>query len=43
MLKSILCGYIDAYILVTGTLIVGEVGTTERLRRTDRNNKQVIL
>ena len=43
MLKSILCDYSDAYILVTGTIIVAGAGATVVARQTDRNNNQAIF
>ena len=43
MLKSSLCDFSNAYILVKGTITVVRAGATEALRQTDRNNKQTIF
>ena len=43
MLKSSLCHYSDAHILVKGTITVVEVGATEVAVQAERNNKQAIL
>ena len=43
MIKSSLCDYSDAYILVQGTMTitVGPAGDAEVARRTDKQNKEV--
>ena len=43
MLKSTLCGYIDAYILLKGTITIVGVRPIIPLRTTNRKNKQVAL
>ena len=43
MLKSGLCDYNDAYILVSGTITVVGAGANAATIATDRNNKQAIL
>ena len=43
ILKSILCDYSDAYIIVKRTIIVASVGATAALTATVRENKQAIL
>ena len=40
MLKSSLCDYSDAYILVRGTITVVGGGVDNAARAADRNNKQ---
>ena len=40
MLKSSLCDYSDAYILVKGNIIVERAGVTNADRPTDRNNNK---
>ena len=42
MLKSTLCDYSDAYILVSGTITVVGAGADDAARALDRNNKQAI-
>ena len=41
MLKSSLCDYSDAYILVKGTITITEVGANPASRNADERNKQV--
>ena len=43
MLKSSLCDYSDAYILVKGTITVVGVGAAAGPRQSGRNDKQVII
>ena len=43
MLKSSLCDYNDAYILLSGTITVAGRGAYDAARATDRNNKQAIF
>ena len=43
MLKSSLCEYSDAYILVKGTTTVIGVGANAAERATDKKDKQLIL
>ena len=43
MLKSSLCGYSDAYILVKANLTVAGAGADDAARATNRNNKQAIF
>ena len=43
MLKSSLCGYSDAYILLSGTTSVAGAVTDNAATATDRNNKQAIF
>ena len=43
MLKSSLCGYSDAYILVRGTITAVGAGTDDEAKVAYRNNKQVIF
>ena len=43
MLKSSLCDYSDAYILVKGTITVVGVGSAAGPRQSGRNDKQVII
>ena len=40
ILKSSLCDYSDAYILVIGTITVVGAGSDDAVRATARNNKQ---
>ena len=42
-LKSSLCDYSDAYILVSGTITVVGAGADDVARAADRNNKQAIF
>ena len=39
MMKSSLCNYSDAYILVKGTITVTEAGVDEAARNADETNK----
>ena len=43
MLKSSLCDYSDAYVLVKRRITVVEAGATPTARQADRNDKQVIF
>ena len=43
MLKSILCNYSDAYILVKGTITVAGLGAATEVRQASRKNKQAIF
>ena len=43
MLKSILCDYSDACILVSGTIPVNRAGNDEFAKRSDKRNKKVIF
>ena len=43
ILKSILCGYSDAYILVRGTIEVTGAGADHAAKRLDKRNKGVII
>ena len=43
MLRSSLCDYADAYILVKGTIIITGTGNYAAARRTDRRRKNIIL
>ena len=43
MWRSSLCDYIDAYILVSGTITVTGVGNDDAVRRLDERNKGVIF
>ena len=41
MLKSILCDYADAYILIKGTITITGAGDDAAARRADERNKGV--
>ena len=43
MLKSILCDYSDACILVSGTIPVNRAGDDDHAKRLDKRNKKVIF
>ena len=43
MLRSILCDYCDAYILVSGTITITGAGNVDAARSLDERNKEVIL
>ena len=43
MLKSILCDYADAYILIKGTITITGAGDAAAARRADERNKGVIF
>ena len=43
MLKSNLCDYADAYILVTGTITITGAGDDDASKRLDKRNKSVIF
>ena len=43
MLKSILCDYADAYILIKGTIKITGAGDAAAARRADERNKGVIF
>ena len=43
MLRSSLCGYADAYILVNGTITITGVGDDAAEKRLDERNKGVIF
>ena len=43
MLKSSLCDYSDAYIIVRGTKVTDGVGADDNARRLDERNKGVIF
>ena len=43
MLKSILCDYADAYILVKGTITITGAGDAAAARQADKRNKGVIF
>ena len=43
MLKSSLCDYNDAYILVTGTLTITGVGNDDVAKQTEERNKGIIF
>ena len=43
MLKSILCDYSDAYIVVNGTITITGAGDDSAARQANERNKQVIL
>ena len=43
MLKSSLCDYCDACVLVSVTIIVAEAGSVDAAKPTDKNNKQAIF
>ena len=43
MLKSILCDYADAYILIKGTITITGAGDGAAARRADERNKGVIF
>ena len=42
MLKSSLCNYSDAYILVSGTIIITGVGADDAGKRLDKRNKEIV-
>ena len=42
MLKSNLCDYSDAYILVSGTITITGVGAADAAKQLDEGNKEVI-
>ena len=42
MLKSSLCNYSDAYILVSGTIIITGVGADDAGKRLDKSNKEIV-
>ena len=41
MLRSSLCDYSDAYILVNGTVIITGVGADDAAKRLDESNKGI--
>ena len=43
MLKSSLCDYSDAYILVIGTITIDEEGDDDASKQADEGNKKVIF
>ena len=43
MIKTSLCDYSDAYILVSGTITVVGGGADDAARAVDRNNKQAMF
>ena len=43
MVKSSLCNYSDAYILVSGTIIITGAGDDDAARQGDERNKVVIF
>ena len=43
MLKSSLCDYSDAYILVKGTITIGGAGADDAARQADERDKTVIF
>ena len=43
MLKSSLCDYSDAYILVSGTITITEAGADDAAKRLDERNKGAIF
>ena len=43
MLKSTLCDYTDAYILVNGTITMNGAGTDDNAKRLDERNKGVMF
>ena len=43
MLKSNLCDYTDAYILVKGTIIITGAGDDDAAQRLDKRNKGIIF
>ena len=43
MLKSSLCDYSDAYILVKGAITITGTGADKAVRQTDERNKQVVF
>ena len=43
MLKSSLCDYGDAYILVSGTMTTNEAGADDNAKQLDERNKEVIF
>ena len=43
MLKSCLCDYSDAYILVSGTITITEAGADDAAKRLDERNKGAIF
>ena len=42
MLKSSLCNYSDAYILVSGTIKITGVGADDAGKRLDKSNKEIV-
>ena len=42
MLKSSLCNYSDAYILVSGTIKITAVGADDAGKRLDKSNKEIV-
>ena len=43
MLKSTLCDYTDAYILVNGTITMNGAGADDKAKRLDERNKGVMF
>ena len=43
MLRSSLCDYSDAYILISGTITITRAGNDDAARRSDERNKGVIF
>ena len=43
MLRSSLCGYIDAYIFVSGTITITGAGNDDAMRRLDERSKGVVF
>ena len=43
MLKSSLCDYSDAYILVSWTITIDGAGADDNAKRSDERNKRVIF
>ena len=43
MLRSSLCDYSDAYILVSGTITMAGAGNDDAVRRVHKRNKRVIF
>ena len=43
MLKSRLCDYSDAYLLVSGTVTIGGAGADDNAKRTDERDKGIIF
>ena len=43
MLRSSLCDYMDAYILVSGTITITRAGANDAAKRADEGEKRVIF